>query len=161
MAPTIKSCRVSMSAGSTTLGSICTPTTSPLPLTTTFTRPPPASPCTSALASCCWASSNFCCICCAWASSADISPPGCMTIPSHLGLELVSPVGVRRFETPSVDRVTLPLRRGPTSEQACRNQIGDRCDGCRLGGDHADGDRGPVQHRRHGRLHRSRSQRLQ
>ena len=33
MAPTIRSCKVSMSTGSTTLGSIFTATTSPLPLT--------------------------------------------------------------------------------------------------------------------------------
>ena len=90
-----------------------------------------------------------------------MSPPGCMTIPSHLGLELVSPVDVGRFETPSVDRATLPLRRGPTSEQACRNQIRGGCAPGRVDRDRADGDSGSVQHRGHGRFHRSRPQRLE
>src|ERR1700757_3926083 len=71
-----------------------------------------------------------------------MSPPGCMTIPSHLGLELVSLVGVGRFETPSVDRAPLPLRGGPTSEQACRHQNGGQPIGCCFGSDHSDGDRG-------------------
>ena len=100
IAPTMRSCSVSTSSGSTTFGSIDTPTTSPLPFIVTCTRPPPAWPCTSALASCSWASISFCCTCCACARSADMSgwPPGCMTVPLRdSGLDLVSLARMRRF----------------------------------------------------------------
>src|SRR6185312_8592867 len=84
MAPTMRSCSVSTSEGSTTFGSIETATTSPLPFMVTCTSPPPAWPWTSAPASASCASINCCCTCCACARSADISgwpPPGCMTGP--------------------------------------------------------------------------------
>src|SRR5690625_1771128 len=175
-APTIRSCNVSTSDGSTTFGSICTPSTSPLPLEVTLTRPPPASPCTSVTASSCCAASSFCCICCAWANSADMSggppgppgppgspgppgPPGCMNTPLtscgvvstwlRLGFSWRSDA----CETPSVVGGSLPWPRARTSSLACRRR------GHQLAGGDRHGAHRPVvlgsdlPHSRHVRVH--------
>ena len=161
-APTSRSCNVSTSSGSTTLGSIFTATTSPLPLTVTSTRPPPALPWTSELMSRSWAAISCCCICCAWASNADMSgwPPGCMTVPLRLGIDLVSPASCGRVRVPSVDGAGLTWRRAHTSSPACRGSRGagsrrpPRCRRRRT--DSPARGRGTRQHRRHDRVPRSR-----
>ena len=92
-------------------------------------------------------------------------PPGCMTVPLRLGLDLVSPASCGRFRVPSVDGARLTWRRAHTSSPACRGSRGvgsrrpRRCRRRRT--DPTERHRGARQHRRHDRVPRSRSQRRQ
>src|SRR5208282_4555061 len=109
------------SSGSIAPAEIVTSTSSPCPLTTTFTSPPPALPSTSASASSCCAVRSWLCICCAAASSCCISnwPLGSTFCPiAHsLSVPVVSePTACRRHRgTPrgAGSSRTFPERNGP------------------------------------------------
>jgi hypothetical protein len=84
IAATTRSSRLSTSSGSTARGSIFTETTSPEPVTTAVTSPPPAVPVTSVSASLLCASMSCCCIFCACFISCCMlgCPPGPAMVPA-------------------------------------------------------------------------------